>query len=68
MGGKKRLNLSYIILIFWLFLLACNFEPLKSINERYSAPWYLLLLGFFISGAIGFAVAYLKGKDVGVKA
>jgi hypothetical protein len=49
---------------FFLLLLARNFEPLKTINEVYYAPWYLLLLVFFISGAVWFAIAFHEGRVI----
>jgi uncharacterized membrane protein YbhN (UPF0104 family) len=49
---------------FFLLLLACNFEPLKTINEVYYAPWYLLLLVFFISGAVWFNIAFREGRVI----
>ena len=54
----------YFLLIGYLFLLARNLEPLKTINEMYSAPWYLVLLVFFIGGAVGFAFAFREGKVI----
>jgi len=52
----------YILLIFFLFLLARNFEPLKTINEMYSAPWYLVMSVFSISVAVGITLGFRKGK------
>ena len=54
----------YILLIFFLFLLARNFEPLKTINEMYSAPWYLVMFIFFISVAFGITLGFSKGKVI----
>ena len=54
----------YILLIGYLFLLARNFEPLKTINEMYSAPWYLVMLVFFISVAVGITLGFHKGKVI----
>lgn len=53
-----------MLLIFFLFLLACKFEPLKTINEMYSAPLYLLILVFFISGAVWFTLSFREGKVI----
>ena len=61
---KKSFKLYYLILIGWLFLLACNFEPLKTINEMYSAPWYLLAFFFFVSFAVFFTIAFREGKVI----
>jgi len=30
----------------------------------YSAPWYLLILVFFISGAVWFTVSFREGKVI----
>lgn len=54
----------YILLIFYFFLLACKFEPVKSINEMYSAPLYLVFSVFLIGGAVGFALAFREGKVI----
>ena len=51
-------------MIGFLFLLARNFEPLKTINEMYPAPWYLLMLVSFISGAVGFSLAFREGRII----
>jgi len=51
-------------MIGFLFLLARNFEPLKAINEMHSAPWYLLMLASFISGAVGHSLAFREGKII----
>jgi hypothetical protein len=48
----------------FLFLLFRNVEPLKTINEMYSAPWYLLIFLFFISGAVWFTLAFREGKII----
>jgi len=56
--------LRYIILIFFLFLLARNFESLKTINEMYSAPWYLLMFVSLISVAVGITLGFRKGKVI----
>jgi len=61
---KKRFSLYYLILIGWLFLLARNFEPLKTINEMYSAPWYLLAFFFSLSFAAFFTIALREGKVI----
>jgi len=57
----------YLLLIGYLFLLARNFEPLKTINEMYSAPWYLVGSVFLISGAVGLALAFREGKLIRAK-
>jgi len=54
----------YILLIFYLFLLARNFEPFKTINEMYSAPWYLVMFIFLISVAVGITRGFRKGKII----
>lgn len=65
-GMKKGSSWSwYILLIFYSVLLAVNFEPLKTVNEMYSASRYLLISLFFISGTIGFTLAFRKGKKNG---
>lgn len=35
---------------------------MKTINEMYSAPLYLLIAVFFISGAVGFTLAFRERK------
>jgi len=52
----------YILLIGYLFLLARNFEPLKTVNEMCSAPWYFVIFVFFISVAVGITLGLHKGK------
>jgi len=62
---EKRLRwFWYLLLIGYLFLLARNFEPLKTINGMYSAPWYLVMFVFFISVAIGITRGFRKGKAI----
>ena len=54
----------YILSIGYFWLLARNFEPLKTINEMYSAPWYLVIFGLLIGVAIGITIGFRRGKDV----
>lgn len=54
----------YILLISYFFLLASGFEPVKTINDMYSAPLYLVFLVFLIGGAVGFALAFREGKVI----
>jgi len=65
-GGKKRFSWFWRIMLSAMFLtlLLRNVEPLKTINEIYSAPWYLLMLVFFISGAVWFTIAFREGKAI----
>ena len=65
-GRKKGFSWFWHIMlsIMFLILLFRNVEPLKTINEMYSAPWYLLMLVFFISGAVGFTLAFREGKVI----
>jgi len=63
--GERKKGLGwfrYILLVGYLFLLARNFEPLKTVNEMYSAPWYLVIFVFFISLAVGITLGFHKGK------
>jgi len=63
--GERKKGLGwfrYILLIGYLFLPARNFEPMKTINEMYSAPWYFVIFAFFISVAVGMTLGLHKGK------
>lgn len=64
MGKRKEgpFLFRYLLLIGYLFLLARNIEPLKTVNEMYSAPWYLVMSIFSISVAIGITLGFHKGK------
>jgi hypothetical protein len=64
--SKKVYGWFWRILLagLFLFLLIRNLEPLKTINEAYSVPWYLLLLVFFISGAVWFTIAFREGRAI----
>lgn len=53
-----------MLISMFLILLLHNVEPLKTINEMYSTPWYLLMLVFFISGAVWFTIAFREGKVI----
>ena len=67
MGGRKKgfhLFWRFMIISMFLIFLFRNVEPLKTINEMYSAPWYLLMLVFFISGAVWFTIAFHEGKVI----
>lgn len=62
---KKGLSwFRYILLIGFLFLLVRNVEPLKKINEMYSAPWYLVMLVSVISVAVGITLGFREGKVI----
>jgi len=63
-GRKRRPALYYIILIGILWLLVRNLEPLRTVNEMYSAPWYLVVFVFFISGVAFFSLAFREGKVI----
>jgi uncharacterized membrane protein YhaH (DUF805 family) len=54
----------YLLCIFFFLLLAVKVEPLKTINEMYSAPPFLVIFVFFISVAVGVAVGLSKGKII----
>jgi len=54
----------YILLILYFFLLACKFEPVKTINGMYSASPHLVLLAFLIGGVVGFAIAFREGRVI----
>jgi len=54
----------YVLLIFYFFLLVCKFEPVKTINGMFSAPWYLVVLVSLIGGAVGFSLAFREGKVI----
>jgi len=54
----------YIFLIFYFFLLACKFEPVKTINGMFSAPPHLVLSVFLIGGVVGFTLAFREGKVI----
>lgn len=64
--GKKGSQLFWRIMLISMFLIILfrNVEPLKTLNEMYSAPWYLLMLVFFISGAVWFIIAFREGKVI----
>lgn len=66
MGERERRTgwFWYILLIFYFFLLACKFEPVKTINGMFSAPLYLVLSVFLIGGMVGFALAFREGKVI----
>ena len=65
-GRKKGFHWFWRIMLISMFLLFLfrNVEPLKTVNEVYSAPWYLLMLVFFISAAVWFAIAFREGKVI----
>jgi len=65
-GRKKGFSWFWRIMLIsmFLFLLFRNIEPLKTINEMYSAPWYLLVSVFFISGAVWFTIALREGRVI----
>jgi len=48
----------------FLVLLFRNVEPLKTINELYSAPWPVLMLVFFISFAVSLTIAFREGREI----
>jgi hypothetical protein len=67
MSGRKR-GFSWfwriMLSAMFLFLLLHNVEPLKTVNETYPAPWYLVILLFFISSGVWFTLAFREGKAI----
>lgn len=63
---KKGFSCFFRIILVSAFLIILfrNVEPLKTINEMYSAPWYLLVLVFFISGVVSFTIAFREGRVI----
>lgn len=71
MTEKKRETpwFWYLLAIFFLYLLASRFEPLKTINEMYPFPNTFsahVLAGFtlIIGAAVGFTLAFRKGRAI----
>jgi hypothetical protein len=59
----------YLLTIWFLFLLASRFEPLKTINEMYPFPntfsaHVLLVFVLIISGTVGFTLAFRRGRAI----
>jgi hypothetical protein len=65
-NGKKGFQLFWHIMLTGMFLIILfrNVEPLKTVNEMYPAPSYLLLLAFFTSGTVWFIIAFRNGKVI----
>ena len=65
-GGKRGFSWFWRIMLSGVFLILLfrNVEPLKTINETYSAPWYLVILVFFVSSAVWFTLAFREGKAI----
>ena len=63
---KKAFRLFWHLMLTSLFLVLIfrNVEPLKTINEMYFAPWYLLIFILFASGVFGFAIAFHQGRKI----
>ena len=71
MTEKKRETpwFWYLLAIFFLYLLASRFEPLKTINEIYSFSNTFnahVLAGriLIIGAAVGFTLAFRKGRAI----
>jgi Kef-type K+ transport system membrane component KefB len=63
MRKKRSVWFWYLLSIFFFIFLGVKVEPLKTINEMYSAPPFLVVLVFFVSVAIGVVVGLRKGKS-----
>lgn len=64
MKNAYRVFWHLMLTILFLVLVFRNVEPLKTLNELYSAPWYLLMFVFLISGAVWFTLAFRKGRII----
>ena len=64
MKNAYRVFWHLMLTILFLVLVFRNVEPLKTLNELYSAPWYLLMFVFLISGAVWFTLAFREGRII----
>jgi hypothetical protein len=69
-GRKREVPWFWYLLAIWfLYLLASRFEPLKTINEIYPFPNTFsahVLVAFIsiISATVGFTFAFRKGRAI----
>lgn len=59
----------YLLAIWFLYLLASRFEPLKTINEMFPFPntfgaHVLVVFTLIISATVGFIFAFRKGRAI----
>ena len=59
----------YLLAIWFLYLLASRFEPLKTLNEIYHFPntfsaHVLVVLILILSATVGFTIAFRRGSVI----